>query len=359
MDYNNHNTTLRTNKHLNLEERFYIEKRLLAGDSITAIASDLGRSRTTIYNEIKRGSVVQIKQNKAGLTYLADTGQTVYKRNRQGSFNTLRAGFIEPFLSWIEEKVRQDKWSIDAAVGFARYRNMFVRNEMVCTKTLYNYLHRGILAFSPMDLPLILRRSIKKSNLRKYKRKLGKSIDLRDKNILTRKEFGHWEIDTVRGIKDKADEVIVSLLERKSRLYVALRCPSAKAANVKNTLADWLGSFSKNSSLAALCKTITSDNGQEFTKISELERNGLDIFFAHPYSAWERGSNERHNGLLRRFIPKGVPIKTVTEGTLKRAIYWCNNLPRKLLGYKTPQEVFLEEVRQLVDLQTVQFDIAI
>ncbi|WP_196589959.1 helix-turn-helix domain-containing protein [Pectinatus cerevisiiphilus] len=122
MDYNNHNTTLRTNKHLNLEERFYIEKRLLAGDSITSIASDLGRSRTTIYNEIKRGSVIQIKQNKAGLTYLADTGQTVYKRNHQGSFNTLRAGFIEPFLSWIEEKVRKDKWSIDAAVGFARYR---------------------------------------------------------------------------------------------------------------------------------------------------------------------------------------------------------------------------------------------
>ncbi|WP_196589948.1 helix-turn-helix domain-containing protein [Pectinatus cerevisiiphilus] len=74
---------------------------MLAGDSITSIASDLGRSRTTIYNEIKRGSVVQIKQNKAGLTYLADTGQTVYKRNRQGSFNTLRAGFIEPFLSQI------------------------------------------------------------------------------------------------------------------------------------------------------------------------------------------------------------------------------------------------------------------
>ena len=98
---------------------------------------------------------------------------------------------------------------------------------MVCTKTLYNYLHKGVLGIKAIDLPLVVRHSQRKSISRKHKRELGKSIELRDSNIETREEFGHWELDTVRGTKDKTDHVLISLLERKSRLYVALRCPSA------------------------------------------------------------------------------------------------------------------------------------
>lgn len=100
---------------------------------------------------------------------------------------------------------------------------------MVCTKTLYNYLHQGLLGVKAIDLPLVVRRSMRKSIVRKHKRELGQSIELRDATIETRKEFGHWELDTVRGTKDKTDNVLVTLLERKSRLYVALRCPSARA----------------------------------------------------------------------------------------------------------------------------------
>ena len=219
---------------------------------------------------------------------------------------------------------------------------LFVRNEMVSTKTLYNYLHEGLLRIKPMDLPLVLRRST-----RKHKKNLGKSIDLRDESILTREEFGHWELDTVRGIKDKHDEVIISLLERKTRAYVTLRSPSAKAADIKKTLESWLLSFSTRDSLQQLCKTITADNGLEFASIAELETEYLQVFFAHPYAAWERDSNERHNGLLRRIIPKGTAIRDVSEATLRRATDWCNTLPRKILNYRTPQEVFIEEVNKL------------
>lgn len=154
-----------------------------------------------------------------------------------------------------------------------------------------------------MDLPCIIRQSQKKRHTREHKRKLGKSIDLCDKSIDSRKEFGHWELDTVRGIKNRNDQVLVSLLERKTRLYIALRC--------------------------------------------------------HPCSPGERGSNERHNGLLRRFIPKGTPIKDVSEATLQRALNWYNNLPRKLLHYKTPQEVLVEEINKVMDLESVQFHIVI
>ena len=359
MDSINHTTSFRTNKHLNQSERFFLEKCLIQGESITSIAKRLGRSRTTVYNEIKRGSVLQIKQGKEVKLYFSDTGQLQYEKSRQGSFNTLRAGAIEQFLKWVEDRVKKDKWSLDAAAGYALSNNLFRRTEMVCTKTLYNYLHQGILSLTVLDLPLIVRRSTRKAKIREHKRKLGKSIDLRDESIETREEFGHWEIDTVRGIKDKADEVLVTLLERKSRLYVPLRCPSSKAADVKITLNDWFGSLSQYFKRGKVCKTITSDNGSEFADIAELEDEDLLIYFAHPYSAWERGSNERHNGLLRRFIPKGTPISEVSNDTLKRVARWCNNLPRKILGYRTPLSVFLEEVGKLGDLQSVQFDIAI
>ena len=104
MDYNNHNMTLRTNKHLNFEERFYLEKRIVLGDSISAISRALGRSRTTIYTELKRGTVIQIRQGKSQLVYLADSGQATYERQRVGYFNTMSIIVIESFINWIESK---------------------------------------------------------------------------------------------------------------------------------------------------------------------------------------------------------------------------------------------------------------
>ena len=113
MDYNNHNTTLRTNKHLNFEERFYLEKRIVLGDSITAISRALGRSRTTIYNELKRGTIIQIRQGKPQLVYLADSGLATYERQRVGSFNTMKVGAIESFINWIESKVLNYRTPLD------------------------------------------------------------------------------------------------------------------------------------------------------------------------------------------------------------------------------------------------------
>ncbi len=175
----------------------------------------------------------------------------------------MRVGAIESFINWIESKTLADHWSFDAAVGYAKHKGLFMRDEMVCTKTLYNYLHKGVLGIKAIDLPLVVRRSQRKSISRKHKRELGKSIELRDPNIETREEFGHWELDIVRGTKDKTDHVLISLLERKSRLYRALRYPSARATDVKETLHAWLNMF-KDVNLACLCKTITADNGLEF-----------------------------------------------------------------------------------------------
>lgn len=109
----------------------------------------------------------------------------------------------------------------------------------------------------------------------------------------------------------------MTLLERKSRLYIALRCLSAHTCDVKETLEAWLTTFRKNVELGAMCKTITVDNGLEFALISELEDEILSIYFAHLYSAWKRGSNERYNCLFRRFIPKGKRIENVSDDILQ------------------------------------------
>ena len=270
----------------------------------------------------------------------------------------MRIGAIESFISWIESKTLADHWSFDADVGYAKYKGIFMRNEMVCTKTLYNYLHKGVLGIKAIDLTLVVRRSQRKSISRKYKRELGKSITLRDPNVEMREEFGHWELDTVRGTKDKTDHVLISLLERKSKLYVALRCPSARVTDVKETLHAWLNTV-KDVHLACLYKTTTADNGLEFSEVFNLKNETLSIYFDRPYSAWKRGANERHNGLLRRCIPKGMPIKVVSEETIQRTLQWCNNLPRKLLNYRTYLDVLLEEVNRIVDLYNVQFYISI
>ena len=96
-------------------------------------------------------------------------------------------------------------------------------------------------------------------------------------------------------------------------------------------------------------RSITADNGSEFAELTiVLEPKGSQVYFTHPYSSWERGTNERHNGLIRRFIPKGKPIREVATATLQRVENWCNQLPRKILGYKTPQQCFDEEIMNLV-----------
>ena len=176
MDYTNHNTALRTNKHLNFEERFYVEKRIAAGDSVTAIATVLGRSRTTIYTELKRGSVIQIRQGKARLVYLADSGQLTYEQQRLGSFNTMKLGSIESFILWVEEKVFKEHWSFDAAVGYAKRQRIFARNKMVCTKTLYNYLHRCIDFFNRTKKQIICSFTLFRCTFRRCKRNIRNMV---------------------------------------------------------------------------------------------------------------------------------------------------------------------------------------
>lgn len=192
-----------------------------------------------------------------------------------------------------------------------------------------------------MDLVLKLRRNTKSSKSRSNKKILGTSIEERPESIETREEFGHWEIDTVLGHKSK-DQALLTLVERKTRMAIVQHISSKSAPAVSNALK---GIFQQYPDVQQTFKSITADNGSEFSELSEQgEEMKIEVYFAHPYASWERGTNERHNGLLRRFIKKGQPIHAYSDQHITEVANWMNTFPRKILNYETPEENFAQFV---------------
>ena len=343
MDNKDINTNKRKNKHLNFKERTIIEIRLQDGFSPYKIAKELKRSINTILNEIKRGTTTQIKQGKSVEAYLADTGQAIYNKNRLNSCCAFKRLKCSEFIDYVVDNFKNNNWSIDASFGEAIINSKFHRSEMVCTKTLYNYIDLGLLQIKNADLPQKMRRNTKSTRVKAQKKVLGKSIKERPVDIESREEFGHWEIDTVVGEKSSTDNVLLTIVERKTRNAIIRKIDSKTSNSVINELmaiANFYGSkFDK------VFKTITGDNGSEFADLSSIENIGdINVYFTRPYSSYEKGTNERHNGLIRRFIPKGCRISDYKIEDIAFIEEWMNTLPRKILGYKTPEQLFEEEL---------------
>ena len=339
MDHQNHNTQSRKNKHLNFKERMIIELRLNDGFSAYKIAKELQRPINTILNEIRRGTTKQIKQGKYVEMYLADTGEAIYKANRQNSCRTFKRIECSSFINYAVDMIKNHSWSPDACVGNALAKGKFKRDQIVSNKTLYNYIDLGLLAVINADLPMKLRRNTKSSQVKKHKKKLGKSITERPSNINNREEFGHWEIDTVVGEKSKDDCVLLTIVERKTRNAIIHKIASKTAEAVTEALNSIRTIYGDK--FSDIFKTITSDNGSEFADLSILEaETDTKVYFTHPYSSFEKGTNERHNGLIRRFIPKGKCISDYSSDDIIFIEEWMNTLPRKILNYKTPEELF-------------------
>jgi len=339
MDYQNSTTNSRKNKHLNFEERMTIQLRLKDRLSAYKIAKELNRPINTITNEIRRGTTTQIRQGKSIQIYLADTGNAIYEKNRQNSCCTFKRLECSEFIDYTVDKFKNASWSFDACVGYALKTGLFKRSQMVCTKTLYNYTDIGLLPLSNIDLPIKLRRNTKPSRTRKHKKNLGKSIEERPRSIEKRTEFGHWEIDTVIGEKSGKDSVLLTIVERQTRYAIVRQIASKTAESVMAELSSIRQFFGVN--FSKVFKTITGDNGSEFADLSSLEIDTCtNVYFTHPYSSFEKGTNERHNGLIRRFIPKGKRMEDYDCTSIAFIEEWMNTLPRRILDYKTPEDLF-------------------
>ena len=337
MDNTNHTTEHRKGQHLLSEERHEIEVRLKDGWTIYKIAKHLGRPYNTIKNEIKRGTV--LLYNGKQKRYKADEGERVYKENRRRSRRILKCLKAVRFLKYVVRKFQSDaKWSLDAAHGAAVRSRKFRREEMVCTKTLYNYVDLGLLPIKNIDLPEKLSRSTKTSKVRENKRNLGTSIEERPEIVEFRTEFGHWEVDTVLGKKGADEPCVLTLVERMTRMCLWVKADNHTAEAIQAALEKVMRYFGTEAN--KVFKTITGDNGSEFADLSLLEDGTLKVYFTHPYSSFEKGTNECHNRMLRRFIPKGKSISDYTTDEICLFADCINGLPRKILGYHTPEELF-------------------
>jgi len=337
MDKTNYITGHRKGQHLTSEERHIIEVRYNKDKhTIYQIAKELERPYNTVKNEIERGMTSMY--NGTVSRYKADTGFAVYLEHRQECRRKYKCLAVSEFLSYVVDHFSNNKWSLEACAERPLVEGVFNRKQTVCTKTLYRYVDLGLLPIKNIELLEKIRRNTKTRRNQENRRNLGKSIEERPQSIDTREEFGHWEIDSVLGKKDDKEPAVVSLTERKLRESIWLKVMNHSAEAVDQALSELFLSYGDK--YQEVFKTITADNGSEFANLSNLEAKGIGVYFTHPYTSCEKGTVECHNRMLRRFIPKGKSIDDYTADEIMIFADIINALPRKILGYHTPEELF-------------------
>jgi len=354
MDQKKHNTGKGKWKQLTEKERYKIETLYEEGYKPEQIAERMNpkRNRRTIEREIQRGLVEQKRTNPSHnknapmyiieMVYKADTAQRGSEERAANKGRGMKIGHDQKLADHIERKIKHDKWSPDAIIGRLKAEgwNYSVR---ICTKTVYNYIEMGIFReVTNKDLWVKKngdkKRAYKKTRTVALNNRKGRSISERPQEIEERSEQGHWEIDLVVG-RQGTKAAILTLVERKTRksLYVLLKNKTQKEviAAIKRARRRVGGNFSE------VFKTITADNGSEFLDGESIRKaaNCEEVYYAHPYSSWERGSNENGNRILRRFVPKGIDIARLTAKELERIEDWVNNYPRRIHGYRTANEM--------------------
>ena len=357
MNQNHHNTGQKKWKQIQEKERYKIEGLLKAGHRPREIAELLGRDRRTIEREIKRGSVVQRRENRYAsrnpgvkdywdeVVYAADFGQRRSEENAANKGRGLKIGHDHRLARHLEKRIGKDGFSPDAALGEIKAKGMHFQVRL-CTKTVYNMIERGdFLNLTNQDLPV--KRKKKKRKYRKVRKVAlnnlkGRSIEQRPAAVNQREEMGHWEMDLVVG---RGKACLLVMTERVSRKELICKLGDKRQQSVKEAL-DRLERKHKGKFRERI-KSITMDNGSEFLDSESLEASCLQpgekrtiCYYAHPYSAWERGSNENANRLIRRFVPKGTDIGKLTVEDIRRIEQWMNNYPRKILNYKTANDLY-------------------
>ena len=263
--------------HLTIEERCCIREYYKNGKSFREIARLIGRSASTISREIKRNRTYLHDKT----SYYPHTAQKKYLLRRSFCH---RGGVIsEEAKEYIERKLRET-WSPEQ---ISKAKSIY---KMPSFKTIYRWIEQKILVEGNHK---VLRRKKKPGERKETRGKLntGKTIRKKDKKVYKRKEFGHWEADTVVSGIGKSKVCFATLIERKSRFYIAIKMPNREASTMEETIVNALKKYPTE-----LVKTITCDRGKEFSNWENIEKRlNCEMYFADPYCAWQKGSNENCN----------------------------------------------------------------
>ena len=333
--------------HLSETERYKIEVYLEEKKTLEEIAQKLRRARSTIYRELKRGSIMRLQYDLSEKKqYRADVAQRDYKEQAKNKGRELKIGKDRRLEAHIRKKLLKEKYSPDAIIGEIKDEGLEFEG-MICTKTLYSYIDTGIFAGISNE-NLWEKRKRKKGKYRKVSRvsrtnRMARSIEQRTQKVNNRSEYGHWEGDCVKGPKGRTTSLF-TLTERKSLKEIIIKIERSSQEEIKSAIDHLEEQYGEHFGMTF--KSITFDNGVEFLDWRSLELSVLNpqnkrttIYFAHAYAAWERGSNEVQNKMIRRFIPKGTDIHEVSKKEINEIQNWMNNYPRKKLGYKSANQM--------------------
>ena len=337
---------------MSLDERVQIEKWRDQGVGVRQIAVRLGRSPSTVSREIRRRSWTPVDSAAAYAPYR-------YARGSLGSWNTrqYRASVAQshadkaracshlPYrmrndvlLNWVLDGLRRG-WSPEMISGRLplEFDDPHLR---VSAETLYQWIYdpgqarRQLYQYLPRG-----RRKRRHHGGRRVHHdriKWRVSIHERPTVVEDRAQAGHWEADSVVGLRGTG--VIHTEVERTSRYVKAILLPHGTADATVKAQISWFQTLP-----TALARSVTCDNGTEFTQHYHLADSlGIPTYFADPYSAWQRGTNEHFNGRIRRYLPKGESFADLTQNELDQITTEINNQPRKILGWATPAEIFHE-----------------
>ncbi len=317
---------MRTYQQLTYEQRCQISALMKSGCSQRKIAMTIGTTQSTVSRELGRNAGARGYRHK----------QAQVKTQQRRAEAVQRTKMTSVMVKTIESKLRIE-WSPEQISGWL----LNDREELISHESIY--LHIWADKQAGGDLYTHLRRQGKKYD----KRRNGKStrgqiknrvsIDDRPKVVEDKSRIGDWEIDTVIGKGHSG--ALVTIVERVTKLTVSSRVNSKSAADVTRATIALLKPYED------VVHTITADNGKEFAYHEEISKAlSVDVYFAHPYSSWERGLNENTNGLLRQYFPKNTDFKKVEQIEVRRAVRRLNSRPRKDLDFKTPAQL-MEDYR--------------
>ena len=346
---------------LTLNDRLILEK-MLKTNKFTKqeIADTIGCSRNTIYREIRKGTVQQLDSNyKEVYFYCGDTAHRITINNKKKQGAKLKAINDKELMMFIYKKIAIDKYSPRAVAKYIEKHKLKFKYH-ISDFTIYRYIKEGYFKNLTMsDLPY--EKTYKKKYQKVQKRAtFGESIEKRPKEILKREEFGHWEMDSVIGSKESSKKSLLALSERKTRkelMFINENMTTSQVVEKINSLEKQLGKY-----FSIIFKSITMDNGTEFADVMGISKSILNksvqpldtsytirvkLYYCHPSSPQERGTNENINKMIRKYIPKGTNFDNEPLERIKEIQEEINNYPRKIFNYDTSNDMFIKELKAL------------
>lgn len=346
----NYNNTIQS-KTIDQIHRIIISKALSQKDNVTTIAKELGFSRQSIHKEIKRGTIIKRS---------SDWTETSYYDHYAAQYKHIQALSNRGRLSKIDDDKKimdfvinhlKSKESPEVIASLIHKDDSFINK--ISAKTIYNWIYSGDLGLDYKVLPYGKRRHTKAKKQEKnvIKPNGGESIESRP-NIEDRVEFGHWEIDCVVGTRNGKSTSLMTLVERKTRYGIIIKIAKKSKKCIMNALKKIKANYGKY--FYDIFLSITADNGSEFKDALGMSlslKNGkkVNIYYAHAYSSWERGSNENFNRMIRRWFPKGTSFINISQQEINKVCGWINNYPRKQFGFTSSFDFYYQEFLKTIE----------